>query len=358
MEPIHQAAYDGDEATIDRLVAEDGRRLNAQIQGEHVEVYYQPVTGCAPLMFAAWKGHDTAVARLLVLGADVRLKDSTYGYTATHWVCMGGDQSAMLILLLDAGAPVNPHDDEGSTPLVLATLKTLRCCIMTLIDRGGDALDLNAKDTGGCTALYWAASDGSADIVQLLLQAGADPTIRDNDGYMPLNGARQSFREPCIPLLEAALVEPQRARALFKARALLDAAHASHKARTDAQTKGHPAAVQQQEAIAAAPVYLTQRVAQARELPRVSIQHDHDINEEGEKLVVCVKYALGLEGGGVVLFEGKEPTVGMLPEVLVKLLELLVPKWDPARKGEVLGGVHRGGWMRRTRSNTIHNWDY
>ena len=31
MEPIHRAAYDGDVATIDRLVAEDGERLNALI---------------------------------------------------------------------------------------------------------------------------------------------------------------------------------------------------------------------------------------------------------------------------------------------------------------------------------------
>ena len=29
--------------------------------------------------------------------------------------------------------------------------------------------------------------------------------------------------------------------------------------------------------------------------------------------------------------------MGMLPEVLVELVELLVPKWDPARKGRMLG---------------------
>ena len=50
-----------------------------------------------------------------------------------------------------------------------------------------------------------------------------------------------------------------------------------------------------------------------------------------------MKYALGLEGGGIVLAEGQEPTVGMLPELLVELLEMMVPKWDPARKGRVLG---------------------
>jgi hypothetical protein len=40
------------------------------------------------------------------------------------------------------------------------------------------------------------------------------------------------------------------------------------------------------------------------------------------------------------VFEGQEPAVGMLPEVLVELLELLellVPKWAPAREGRPLG---------------------
>ena len=123
---------------------------------------------------------------------------------------------------------------------------------------------------------------------------------------------------------------------MFKARALLDAAHASNKARTDAQTKGHSAAVQQQEAIAAAPINLHQRVAQVQELPRVSIQQHDDDNDE-EELAACLKYALGLEDGGGVVFEGQEPAVGMLPEVFVELLELLVPKWDPAQKGQPLG---------------------
>lgn len=32
MEPIHQAAVDGDLAAINRLVEEDGRRLSAQVR--------------------------------------------------------------------------------------------------------------------------------------------------------------------------------------------------------------------------------------------------------------------------------------------------------------------------------------
>lgn len=63
------------------------------------------------------------------------------------------------------------------------------------------------------------------------------------------------------------------------------------------------------------------------------------VEEQGskEELAACLKYAKGMEGGGKVVFEGQEPAVGMLPEVLVELLEMMVPKWDPARKVRPLG---------------------
>jgi hypothetical protein len=77
-------------------------------------------------------------------------------------------------------------------------------------------------------------------------------------------------------------------------------------------------------------------VAQAQELPGVRVAESH--GQASEELAACLKYALGLEGGGgVMLFEGQEPAMGVLPEVCVELLEVMVPKWDPARKGWPLG---------------------
>lgn len=61
------------------------------------------------------------------------------------------------------------------------------------------------------------------------------------------------------------------------------------------------------------------------------------IEKQNDELIACIKYALGLEGGGSVVVEGVEPGVGMVKEVFVELLEYLVPKWDPARKGLPLG---------------------
>ena len=85
MAPIHRAAYKGDEGEVSRLVAEDGRRLNAPIQARVYKGGYS-LEGCTPLMLAANKGHDTVVARLIKLGADVGLSDAG-GRQATHRAC-------------------------------------------------------------------------------------------------------------------------------------------------------------------------------------------------------------------------------------------------------------------------------
>ena len=108
---------------------------------------------------------------------------------------------------------------------------------------------------------------------------------------------------PCIPLLKAALIEPQRPRALFKARALIATRLTVAAAAAALASKGLPAVLHQVIAAMAGPPYLAGRVVQAQEPPRVSIQHDDD--EQVEKLAACFKYALGLEGGDGVVFEGQ-----------------------------------------------------
>ena len=330
--PIHRAAYEGNEADVSRLVEEDGRRLDAQIGPRFVYLDSRwDVTGCTPLMLAAGKGCDAVVARLIELGADVGLS-AAMGWSAAHFTCTGAPAST-LALLLDAGVPLNVRDDIGMTPLILAASHGAVECVEFLLARGGDALELDAATNGGLrgrgwTALHVAAGSGHLHIVQQLLRAGANPTLRDNKGRTPLDFASLFGASACIPLLEAALAEPQRPRSLLKARALLDAAHAIPKAALDARTKGQPLQMERRASLAAAPAYLKGRAAEGRQLPAVSV-----VEKEGqveERLVACVKYALGVEGGGSIVVEGAEAQAPqrMVKEVFVELCELLVPKWD------------------------------
>jgi hypothetical protein len=317
------------------LVEEDGSRLNAQVE-EETNKNDEDVGGCTPLMLAAWKGHDKVVARLLALGADMGLQ-SEHGDLAVHLACKL-DQPSTLSLLLDAGASLNARSAAGRTPLIYAVYEGATECVKLLLARGGGALKLNARDSEWYTALHWATLNRHHAVVHMLLQAGADPTIPDDGGETPLCLARREEYQRCIALLDPAVCDAQRARTLFKARALLDAAHAIPSAFKNAREKNLPMLAQQQAVLAAAPAYLKGRVAWAQELPRVQVVEDKEGQQDEEELVACLKYALGLEGGGGWHEgEGPAPRQGMLREVFVELCELLVPKWDLSRKGLPLG---------------------
>ena len=330
MEPIHYAARQGNEAEVIRLVQEDPRRLNAPgprwLNGQ-ASTEGAMIPGSTPLMYAVLGKHDAVVARLLQLGADVKLQNVARD-TAAHYAVGQDDPASTLALLVDAGAPLDVRGRYWRAPFKQAVCNRAVECVKLLLAWGGKALDVS-------DALSLAGYRGYPEMVELLLQASADPTIPPLHDLSLLYWARRYNYHDCIPLLEAALAEPQRPRLLFKARALLEAHTPIDKARSDARDKEglRTRAALNRRAAAVAPVYLEGRAGDGRNLPRVQLVEQ----VEQEQLAACVKYTLGLEGGGVVLFEGQEPTVGMVKEVFVELLEMLVPKWDPAQKGRPLG---------------------
>lgn len=173
------------------------------------------------------------------------------------------------------------------------------------------------------TALSYASCNGHASTVQFLLDAGADPTIPPGQ-QSPLNQATTHGHTAVTALLRHALAEPDRARFLHKARALLDAALVIPSAAQDAADEGEPPAAQRQKAIAAAPASLKGRVQRDEALPRVELtppapqQQQQRDNEE--RVRATAAYVLGLEEGGV--------EYGGLPgEVFVELLGYMLPAW-------------------------------
>ena len=85
-------------------------------------------------------------------------------------------------LLLSHGVDVNQQDDSGTTALISATapyFDTEELLKLLLPVKG---IDLDAVDDNGTTALMYAVLRGKPEYVQTLLEAGADPLIKDNDG--------------------------------------------------------------------------------------------------------------------------------------------------------------------------------
>ena len=124
-------------------------------------------SGRTPLMIAAMNGEEILVMKLIDYGADIEASDPT-GYSAIHLAAYYGKKPEMITLLLKAGIQVNCRSTNShQTPLHLA-----------------------AKNRAD-----------AVDIVECLLQAGAEKDARNQDGWTPLYNAAIRNNNSCLILL-------------------------------------------------------------------------------------------------------------------------------------------------------------
>ena len=189
------------------------------------------------LQQAAAANNVTAVSELLSRGANIEARDSN-GRSALLLATQAGAVDAARVLI-EAGADVNAKDYISDSPYLYAgaegPLEILRMTLANGADLksvnryGGTALipaahhghvdivrellntdiDIDHVNEPGWTALLEAVilGDGGpvhTEIVRLLLEAGADREIADNDGVTPLQHARQRGYSSMIELLSAA----------------------------------------------------------------------------------------------------------------------------------------------------------
>ena len=105
------------------------------------------------------------------------------------------------IELINRGINVNWQDEEGSTPLHYATNYGQLEVVRLILKKGGD---YSVVDKHGNTPLWYAVFNarGHYDIVALLLQSGAVPTLKNNNNRSPLDFAQQIGDEKLISILK------------------------------------------------------------------------------------------------------------------------------------------------------------
>ncbi|ELR13768.1 Ankyrin repeat containing protein [Acanthamoeba castellanii str. Neff] len=81
----------------------------------------------------------------------------------------------VIAALIQHGASVNAADSGGSTPLMAAACMALFDVVRFLLEQPG--LNIDAVDLDGMSALHWAVWAVQPDIVQLLLDKGANPLL-------------------------------------------------------------------------------------------------------------------------------------------------------------------------------------
>lgn len=117
-----------------------------------------------------------------------------------HDAAREGDIAAVK-RLITGGADVQEIDDDTAlTPLVTAALAGHKDIVELLIENGADP---DGRDGKGYTALHAAAYGGHLDIVVLLIDRGVDPNDHHNKaGITPLHAAVEgNFRDIVAVLL-------------------------------------------------------------------------------------------------------------------------------------------------------------
>jgi uncharacterized protein len=129
------------------------------------------------------------LAALLDEEPDTILAFSADGWTPLHLAAHFGNVASMG-LLLDRHADVHARSRsrEGNTPLHAAVAGRQFDTARLLLEYGSD---VNAADADGWTAINIAAHEGVAELVELLLAAGADPTIPSDSGQTPQETAER-----------------------------------------------------------------------------------------------------------------------------------------------------------------------
>jgi ankyrin repeat protein len=155
-----------------------------------------------PLLLAAaeW-GHFDIVRLLLERGATVD-QPGRDGWTALHAAAYRGHET-MVDLLLERGADAATPASYGSTTLMLAagSVSAGPGMVRKLL-RLLSGQDINQVNDLSETALFWSCFWGRTDTVRLLLMAGADHTIANENSETPREAALRRGYQECVDMIE------------------------------------------------------------------------------------------------------------------------------------------------------------
>ncbi len=110
-------------------------------------------------------------------------------------------QQHITLYLLEAGANVNQPSQDGLTPLHVAAYSHDIEHVKILLKHNADP---NFANLYGETPLYSAIFYGYSDIAVLMIEAGGEITIKNNDGDSPLTHAPEATKIALKKFLEAA----------------------------------------------------------------------------------------------------------------------------------------------------------
>lgn len=166
--------------------------VQSQLQLEDVNSHDK--NGLPPLTIMASIGDIDAVVSLIKAGAKVNF-GILDGSTALYWAARYEDNAEVIRALIAAGGSPVSFTFQKETPLSKAAVHGDYATIAAIIAKSAHVtayLDY-MPDSGG-NALMRAARYQPPEVIELLLEAGADPSVKDQRGKKAADYAKSNRR--------------------------------------------------------------------------------------------------------------------------------------------------------------------
>ena len=157
------------------------------------------ISGNTALHKAAQAGHLELTRFLVEKGADINPYGNNRNFTPLHLAVLYR-RSAVARLLIESGAVLDRADRDGKLPLHWASMDNQQELVELMLNRGADV----NYDGGAGTALVLVAGSDLLEMARLLIDRGATVNTSNEGVESPLHQAVRNLRLPMARLLVAA----------------------------------------------------------------------------------------------------------------------------------------------------------
>jgi uncharacterized protein len=184
------ASIDNKKKLLDAIREGDKAGVEALLSTEPSLLGFTAPNGSSVMLLSAYFGHPEVAEVFTRHGA----KPDVFEASAL------GDLETVRRLVSGDRALVNAFAADGFYPLGLAAYFGHPAIVEFLLKNGAD-VKLAARNAQKVTALHAGASRGGAEIVKMLLEAGADPNAKQERGFVPLHSAAANGNVAVVELL-------------------------------------------------------------------------------------------------------------------------------------------------------------
>ena len=216
--PLHHAAYHGFHRVAEWLITTCAQDVNVSLNSctpldhasrkghsmvvqvlltHHADPNASDSNNWVPLHLASWYGHLTVAQVLLEHGADVNIKTKN-DETPLRLLSERDGNVELALLLLERGADPHLRSAFGWDSLYKALEKGHLGLAQLLLKHGADP---NARGIYDQTLLHVSSREGNWKVASELMKLDVDMNSRDSHGRTPLQVALENGREEVVQLL-------------------------------------------------------------------------------------------------------------------------------------------------------------